>query len=68
MTSLTQQKADLREIIHKRVMESYEKEVAIDGARALIFGLLTRLTGRMTIRELQDWHFALYASELVEGE
>ena len=61
--SVTEQKSDLRAIIHERIEEhiSEHPEQATD----IAMGAVRRLSGKMTLRELQDWHFALFAKELI---
>jgi hypothetical protein len=63
--SVTQQKADLREIIHREV----ERRIAENPERApeIAMGAVRRLSGKMTLKELEQWHFSLFGRRIVEG-
>jgi len=62
--SITQQKSDLRAIIHRRI-ETYLDEHP-DDAREVAMGVVRHLSGKMTLKELQAWHTALYAEDLTK--
>ena len=57
--SVTQQKSDLRQIIHRKV-EQYLSEHP-DIAIATAMGAIRRLSATMTLAELEQWHTALFA-------
>jgi hypothetical protein len=63
--SVTQQKADLREIIHREV----ERRIAENPEQApeIAMGAVRWSSGKMTLRELREWHFDLFGRGLVEG-
>ena len=63
MTSVTQQKSDLRSIIHKRI-EEYLNEHP-EEVKDVAMGAIRRLSGRMTLQELKMWHQGLYVSSWV---
>ena len=59
--SITQQKHDLRAIIHRKV-EAYLTEHP-DRAIDVAMGAVRRLSVTMTLRELRQWHSALFLSQ-----
>lgn len=56
--SITRRKSDLREIIHRKL----ERHIAEhpEEAAPIAIGAICRLSGKMTLRELQEWHTALF--------
>jgi len=62
MSSITQRKSDLRHIIHKAVERHLTEhpEEAYDAA----MGAIRHLSGKMTLKELKQWHQVLYIKEL----
>ena len=62
--SVTQQKSDLRQIIHRKVEQHLNEhpETAIVTA----MGAIRRLSAKMTLAELEQWHTALFAE--VQGQ
>lgn len=66
MTSITEQKANLRELIHKHIARYiYDNP---DQAVPIAIGAIARLTGKMTLRELSDWHLSLKATPIVAAD
>ena len=57
--SITQQKSDLRAIIHNTI-EQHLKERP-DEAHDIAMGAVRRLSKTMTLNDLRAWHRALYA-------
>lgn len=62
--SITQQKSDLRAIIH-RMMERYIDENP-EQTRAIALAAVNRLSGKMTLKELREWHTALSIEAMVD--
>jgi len=56
--SITQQKSDLRAIIHRKVEQYLTAHP--DAAHDVAMGATHRLSARMTLKELRDWHTALF--------
>jgi hypothetical protein len=65
MTSLTQQKKDLRDILHRMVMERYRTQCPED-QEAIMQATLQRLTGYLTVRALRQWHHQMVASQMMQ--
>ena len=57
--SVTQQKADLRQIIHQHIGQYLNEHP--DHAHDVAMGAIQRLSGKMTLAELEQWHTALFA-------
>ena len=55
MTSKTVQKHDARKGIHMLMVAEFQAEDTA-GREALFRGVLARLTSRMTLPELREWH------------
>ena len=55
--SITQQKSDLRAIIHRMVERRLEEKP--EQAHDIAMGAVRRLSATMTLRELEKWHNAL---------
>lgn len=55
MTSITQQKADLKDILRRVVMARYDSNDAKD-QRSLAESLLGQLMASMTLSQLRAWH------------
>ena len=58
MTSITQRKADLKDIILRRIKNKLEAN-DIDYARGIALGACERLAASMTLNELQDWNLEM---------
>ena len=56
MASLTQQKADLNDILFRVVMAHYDSKEETEDRRHLMEGLLLRFLGELTLPKLQSWH------------
>ena len=56
--SVTQQKSDLRRIIHRKVEQHLTEHP--EAAHATAMGAIRRLSGGMTLAELEAWHTALF--------
>ena len=65
MTSITQQKSDLRAIIHRRI-ETYLDENP-DAAHRTAMGAIRRLSAKMTLSELEQWHQSLFMSLILRA-
>jgi len=63
--SIAQQKSDLREIIYREVQRRIEEEPEL--APIVAMGAIHRLSGKMTLNELQRWHLALFSDEIIAG-
>jgi len=61
--SITQQKFDLREIIYRKVQQRIKEEPEL--APIVAMGAIHRLSGKMTLNELQSWHLALFSDEII---
>jgi len=66
MTSVTTQKTDLRLIIHRKVERSLIEHP--ESAHDVAMGAVRRLSAKMTLRELKQWHQALFAREMMEEQ
>ena len=66
MTSITQQKADLKDILRDIVMNRYDGED--ECGHAIASGLLARLMSRMTLNELRAWHQGIAITQHVREE
>lgn len=55
--SITQQKSDLREIIHRRIADYIG--INPEEASNIAMGAIRRLSAKMTLKELQKWNTAL---------
>ena len=56
--SVTQQKSDLREIIHRKVAQYLIEHP--EEAQSVALAAVSRLSAKMTLKELKDWHTALF--------
>lgn len=66
MPSISEQKANLRELIHKRV-ERYLAENP-DRASEVAMGAIRRLTKKLTLGELSDWHLKVSLIAIADQE
>lgn len=72
MASISEQKLNLRELLHKHVTEYLAQNP--DQAAEVALGMFQRLTGKMTLRELRDWYTKVSLKnlareqELLDGE
>ena len=57
--SVTQQKSDLRQIIHGRIEQHLTEHP--EAAHTTAMGAIRRLSATMTLAELEQWHTALFA-------
>ena len=64
--SITQQKQDLREIIHRKIEKRLTEHP--EEAHYVAMGAVSRLSARMTLKELENWHTALFIRIPEEGE
>jgi hypothetical protein len=56
--SVTQQKSDLREIIHSKIEKRLTEHP--EEAQTVALAAVSRLCDRMTLEELRNWHTALF--------
>lgn len=61
--SITQRKSNLRGIIHKKVA-AYLAEHPEEAA-GVAMGAIRRLSSKMTLAELEQWHTVLFLSETI---
>lgn len=66
MSSVTQQKSDLRQIIHNKVEKYLDENPG--SARDTAMGAIRRLSSKMTLKELKQWHRALFIRDLIPEE
>ena len=62
--SITQRKSELRQIIHRRIGRHLTEHP--DAAHAVAMGAVRRLSATMTLKELEQWHAALFADVAME--
>jgi len=66
MSSIAEQKSDLREIIHSKVKQYLNEhpDEVFDAA----MGAIRRLSATMTLKELEQWHRAIFAKEMIASQ
>ena len=62
MTSITQQKSDLKDIILRRIKRSIDK-ASLSTVKRVAIGACQRLAARMTLDELRQWNTSLTLNE-----
>lgn len=70
MASITQQKADLKDILLEHILRVYA-EASEDEREQLVVGLAARLMAKMTLSELRAWNqkiaISMWMKEKREG-